>query len=259
MKLTETKNTLNNIANRFGDSLHGATSDIRPKEHGYSNGYSYYGYSEEERDYIYNCIVWLSHVVNDGEGPFYFDIINVYIIESDALADLKKIRKEIKDRYNRLAQIKDFYSSTDASKYPLDTVINFYKPIDNLLDHVVNSREVLDFERPDEVKILAKENLDLYFEQFWGKYKWKCIGHLVSFFIYVSVICWLVFNREENTTFYNKYKLFIICVLTLLTVIFNIAFNNYQTFKDAWRLILPPSRSNLKDRLKNEFMKKKPQ
>jgi hypothetical protein len=257
MKLVQTQEALNAIVKRFGETLRYAVIDIKPQEWGYRNGYSYYGYSSQDTNTIYNSIAWLNEAVNDDEGPFYFDVQNHYIVEKIALEDLKKCKEQISNNYASLLQIEAGYKKGEASEYPLKTALSFYGLIDNLLIEILKSEEIFDFERPGEVKRLANENLDLYFQKDWSKYQLKCWIHFSSFWVYILVTFFMLYIKEENNYLFNNYKYFTIFFLGILTIIFNTAFNNYQTFKDAWKLVLSSSRKKLKAHRKQEFLKKK--
>ncbi len=167
MKLKETKKILDKYITQNSNKLLTAITDIKPD---YSNqriglksgeGYSYKTYENNERDFIYNSIKELSHLVNNPNEGIHFDVQNVFLTEKRALNALKENHEFIILRLTKLEEIKQKYSRENTSEYPLNLCIIYYREIKDIIDDIFKSEEILKFENPTENNLGVVNNLKI--------------------------------------------------------------------------------------------------
>src|ERR1035437_3998037 len=241
MPLEQTKEKLARLRKKYCEDLGYAKGDIKPNDSGIS-GYSYSGIENRDKDFIYGAIGTLNQTICNSYTGIAFDIHN-FITEKKALEELRKDFEFIKEDYVKLLSLKPKYGGENNLFYPLTVCIRYHQEIYDILEEILNSQEVKEFESPGESENLRKEILNYKFKEFWRKKQWKYIIHLILFLPFLAMVCWLIIQRE-NKNLSNRSMFIILIGIALITIIFNLVFNNHNSFKDAWKLILPDSRRN---------------
>lgn len=256
MPLDNTKKVLRRLREKYGDILREAKRDIKPDYlgNGINGGYNYHGIDDYDRDFIYNSVSELDIIINNVEGSIRFDIDNVFITEAKAIIELKQEKNHIFLTLNKLGELKNKYEEKECSHYPLEMCFNLYKQINDLLNEVLNSNEFKEFEDPGVILKLTNETNDLKFRLYWNRKRWDYIFHLLAFIPFiVGAIYVILYKDDKKIIGLSKTLLFVLS--GLITIIFNIMFNNHNSFKDSFKLLLPSSRKKLIQKEKVEFNK----
>ena len=253
MALEKTKEKLTLLRNKYSEDLGYAKKDIKPNDSGIS-GYSYSGIEDRDRDFIYGAIASLKETISNSYTGIAFDI-EKFISEKKALAELKKDFEFIKEDYIKLLSLKPKYGDENNLFYPLAECIRYHQEIHDILEEILNSEEIREFESPGESENLRNENLNYKFKEYWRKKQWNYIIHLILFLPFIAMVCWLVIQRE-NKNLSNGSMLPIVIGIALITIVFNLVFNNHNSFKDSWKLILPNARHNFIQKQREEYINK---
>jgi len=235
MKLIITNNTLKALHDRLDDDISYAVKDIMPKYQIGDPGYIYRNISNNDADYIYSCIKYLKSWFRD---PIFNDW-SYYVTEKNAIRQLDHDVEDIKVRYEKLIAIKSKYVNMDANIYPIDVCISYYQYIVNILADIYNSEELIVFRKPN----IFKENRELKFEIWWKKRLFKLIIHLLSFILFLGIFITILLLKSSGNE-----AIYIIIPIGIVTILFNLLFNNHQSFKDSWKIILSSTRKSLKER-----------
>lgn len=251
MPLESTKLILQRLIKKYGKDLEYTRLDIKPQYGNYDGkGYPYKDFEDNDRDFIYNSIGELLHIVNNSDEAIQFDIENVFITEQKAVRALERTKKHIENNLAELHEIRKKYSNT--YHYPIEVSISRYEEISSILQSIFDSQEMKEFKSPDLISQLKNENFDLKFEEYWRKRKWKCRIHFLLFIPFITGVCYAFLNKEDTSlNTFNKSTIVIIC--SLFTVVFNYLFNNHNSFKDAWKLLFEDTREELKQQEKGKF------
>lgn len=256
MTLPKTKEILKRLYEKYSEDLKYAKQDIKPdySGRGIGNGYSYYGIDDNDRDFIYSAIGGLSASVSNAYGPICFDIENHYITESKAIKDLDFFKDYISKDIAKLKEIQKKYEGKEYSKYPIQVCLSCHEQVYEILEEIYNSEEFKEFKNPGQLDRLKNENSYLKFEEHWRKLKWKYIIHLTAFIPFLAIAGWVITHKDEQgISAIGRTSLLI--VAGLLTIFFNLFFNNHNSFKDSWKLLLKSSREKLKSKEKENFIK----
>ncbi len=258
MTLTKTKEILKRLQDRYGDSLRSAQLDIRPdysgKGYGISSGvgYTYTGIDIPDRNFIYKSIGSLNASVNDLYGPIHFDIKH-YVTETNAAEALDELGQFILKDLKKLKEINEKYKeNTECANYPIQVCLRYHQEIYNILEEIFNSEEYLTFKNPEKIHTLEKENIDLKFDNYWLKRKWKYLIHLIAFSPFLIFAGWIFYHKYKHDLF-GLSNTIVLITSGLLTIVFSLVFNNHRSFKDSWKLIFKKTRHRLKDKEKNDF------
>jgi hypothetical protein len=253
MSLEKTKEILNRLIKKFGDDLKYTRIDIQPQYGNYSGkGYPYDGIEDRDRDTIYNSIGELMHLINNPEEGIQFDIENVFITEKKAIIELKRSKKFIEEKLAELTEIQKKYS--EKAHYPIQVSIGKYSEVNSILQSIFDSSEFKEFENPDLIDQLKKENFELQFAEYWRKRKWKYRIHFLLFVPFLIGLGYTFLNRDsQDLTALNKAG--ILLISSFMTVLFNYLFNNHISFKDAWKLFFEDTREELKKDEREKFKK----
>lgn len=260
MTLPKTKEILKRLYDKYGDELRSAKLDIKPDYSGIGigissgMGYSYYGIDDCDRDFIYSAISQLCACVNDAFGPISFDIENHYIIESKAIKELDSVKDLIYKNIIRIKGIQKKYEGKDHSEYPIHVCLSNHEQVYDILEEIYNSDEFKEFKNPGQIEWLIKENLDLKFNDYWRIKKRKYKIHLVAFIPFLIFAGWIIINKD-NQALSASGKTSVILIGGLLTIVFNLFFNNHNSFKDSWKLLTKSTRKVLKAKEKEIFLK----
>jgi hypothetical protein len=258
--LVKTKQILKRLRDRWGEYLREAKKDIRPDYTGQlamtsnSYGYSYNGIDNYDRDFIYNSIGELGIIVNDSEGAIHFDVDNVFITEAKAVEELKAVKSHIENKLTKLSEIKLKYSTKEHSTYPIEVCLQTYTSINDILNEIFESDEFKEFQKPGTISNLTNQNTELQFSIYWSKRKWNYIIHLLAFIPFIIGAVYLLLHKDDKEII-GLSKSSLLVLSGLLTIIFNILFNNHNSFKDSFKLILKKSRDKLIAKEKETFIK----
>lgn len=200
MELEKTKTILKRIYSKYGEDLKRIKKDIRPD---YSRtgkyGHAYFGIDYVDIDTISSSIGNLTAVINDPFGAFDFDIDH-YVTEKNLLTDVMNTKEWLHRTLIRLQALKEKYDVKECAHYPLDITTNLYKEVYDLIDQVLSSSEVKEFQNSlddtDEIKI------DIHFEQIQGRIIEKIKE--AKFSIWVAV-AWLT-DKAILKELHNKHK-----------------------------------------------------
>ena len=261
MNLIKTKKILKRLQERYGDTLDRARLDIKPdysgKGYGISTGvgYVYRGIDITDRNFIYDTICTLAASINDPNGPISFDIDH-FVTDANAVKELDELGQYILRDLTKLKELKEKYKNKkDCAIYPLESSLSFHQKIFDILEEIFNSEEYLEFKSPNKIKSLSEENLNLKFEKYWRKRKWRYIFHLLAFFPFIIIASWIIYHKNQHD-FVGLYHTIVLISSGLLSIIFSYFFNNHSSFKDSWKLIFMKSRNHLKEKEKNVFKQK---
>jgi hypothetical protein len=258
MALEETKKILNRIRLRYGDYLQNARADIYPdySEKGLQRGYSYKGLENSERDFIFYSVTELGEIVNGAEGAIKFDIENVFLTEKKAVKALKISKRNIEEVILKTIEIETKYKGIEHSTYPIQVCHNIHFEINEILNEIFESDEFIEFNEPGKISKLNTENIELKFLNHWRKKKNIYIIHLLAFLPFLLGCAYVIINKDnQDITGINKTIL--IVGGGIITIAFNLFFNNHNSFKDSFKLILKKSSKNLKEKEKESFLKSK--
>jgi len=256
MPLDNTKNILRRLREKYGNILITAKSDIKPdySGKGLNGGYNYVGIDAYDRDFIYNSIGELNSIVNNVDGSICFDVDNVFITEAKAIIYLKNEKNYISNKLDKLLELKNKYENKNCSYYPVEMCYNLYKEIDDILKEVFNSDEFKEFDNPGVILRLTNENTELKFKVYWNKKIWSYIIHLLAFIPFITGVIYVLLHKDDkNISEFSKSIL--IAISGIITISFNIIFNNHNSFKDSFKLLLPNSRKKLIQKERIEFNK----
>lgn len=255
MELIKTKEILARLYNKYSLALKDAKKDIKPN---YSmrgiGGSSYEGIDDHDRDFIYSAIGGLSASVSSSDGPIAFDLEH-YITEKEAVKELNELKNHIEKDLKKLRVLVDKYQTRDHYPYPLQVCLSYHEEINNLLNEIYNSDEFKEFDKPGTIDKLKTENLDLKFNNHWRKKRIKYIIHFIAFIPFILIASWMFIHRDRQDLLSNAGKVTVLVASSLITIVFNIFFNNHISFKEAWKILFKKSRQELMIKEKNEFLK----
>ncbi len=256
MQLENTKLTLIRLKKRHGSYVKGMPKDLKPdySEKGLQPGYSYKGYDDKDRDFIYYKTRELDDLFHDSDSVINFDIDNVFITEKKAVEELIFTKKYVAEVLQELKAIEIRNTGRTYSKYPLTCCYNMFNITNEILEEILESEEMLNFLSPNKFQSLNEENLKLKFENHWRTKKMKYIVHLIAFIPFLAG-CFYVILSKDDETIIGTSKIIIICIAGVLTILFNIFFNNHNSFKDSFKLIFTNSRKKLKEKEWETFKK----
>ena len=243
MKLLETKKILKRLQEKYSESLILALNDIRPNYEGYGNQGYYYagkGIEDRDRDTIYQAIYYLKVLFNDPNDCMFFDI-DYYVTERKALDALEVTISQIDETTSKLKGLAIKYENN----YAIETTLQYYLPIVEILKSIYNLDEYKLFNEPDKWEKLKQENIDLKFNRYWRKLQNRMIIHLISFFVFLLIFIAFFYHREVKDISNGNITMVVIILCAFLTIIFNLAFNNHNSFKNAWKLLLKTKKSKL--------------
>jgi hypothetical protein len=260
MNLPKTKEILRRLYVKYSENLKYAKRDIKPDYSGTGMGissgmgYDYFGIDDNDRDFIYSAIGSLEACVNDAYGPIAFEIENHFITEKKALKELDILKDHILKDITRLKEIQNKYNGKKHSKYPIEVCLSNHEQVYEILEEIYNLDEFKEFKNPGEIDKLKNENSDLKFKYHWRKLQRKYLIHLSAFKTFLVLASWVIIHKDKQGLS-AIYKTSVLVVAGLITIFFNILFNNHNTFKDSWKLLLKSSRENLKSKEKDNFLK----
>lgn len=262
MLLEQTRKKLRNLFNKYDPLLREAKKELRPNwgERG-DGGHAYYNIEPNDIDDIYSAISDLSLIVSSAEGPILFDIEGYFISEKKALNELKNFSNLIEQQIVQLKEIQEKYKPRECAHYPIDTCLSYHQELFDLLSEILNTDEIQEFESPglidrlkNQIEAATTKVREFQFNEYWRKRRWAYWLHLISFFIFLAGVCWLAVKKENVIAGVHNYP--VIVLLTVISILFNILFNNHTSFKNSWKLILPKSRKKLIAEEKQIFFKK---
>ncbi len=258
MGLEKTREILQRYINQNSEYLKRAKTDIKPDytEKGIGmqsgEGYSYSGLENFEIDLIYNSIRELDLIVNKKDSAIHLNVEEVFITEKRAITELIETKKFIKTKLNELININQKYFKKEHSHYPLNVCINSYSVINGILNEIFNSTEIKTFLEPNLISKITEENINLKFISHWRKIKKKYLIHLLAFISFILVIILVLIFRDSNTI--NKTAKIISIIITgFIMILFNLFFNNHNSFRNSFRLLNKKSRGKLMNEEKNKF------
>ncbi|MCD4705182.1 hypothetical protein K8R66_03860 [bacterium] len=258
MKLKQTKIELQRLVDRYGEILERSNTDIKPiyskEEINLARGIGYYysGIDEPDIHIIYGSIISLSESINHPNSVIFCDL-DYYVTETNIVRELEKLKDSILYDLNELNKLYKKYCNKECNLYPIKQALHYHQEIFNLLDDIFKSDEMMMFLNPGKFEKLLVENTDLKFKEFWRKRKWKYINHLISFILFLLIAATLMIIYDQGIL--NIYiHTTIGVVIGLMTVAFNIFFNNHSSFKNSFKLIYRPSRRKLIEKEKNDFI-----
>jgi hypothetical protein len=249
MSLDKTKLTLKRLLQRHGNYIKNVPKDIKPdySERGLGSGYSYKGYDDKDRDFIYYKVRELDDIFNGADSIIKFDVDNVFITEKRAIEELFSTKEYIDEVLTELKEIEKRNQGREYSQYPIKICHGIFKEVAEILEEVISSEEIVNFLNPTGLKTLQNENIKLKFDVFWQKKIFRGILHLLAF-IPFFVGCLYVISSKDDDDITGAKKTLVITIAGIMTILFNIFFNNHSSFKDSYKLILPKSRKNLQEK-----------
>lgn len=260
MSLSKTKEILRRLYEKYGEDLRYSILDIKPDYSGTGmgissgRGYSYFGIDYIDRDAIYTAITSLARSVNDPFGPIAFDIENNYITETKAIKELDLVKDYILRNITQLKKIQNKYEGTEHSSYPIEVCLSKHEEVYEILEEIYNSDEFKEFKNPGQIVKLKNENTDLKFKEHWRTLQRKYIIHLTAFVPFLILASWVITHKDEQGLS-PLGKTSVLVLAGLITIFFNLLFNNHNSFKDSWKLLLKSSREKLKSKEKDNFIK----
>lgn len=257
MRLDNTKLTLKRLLQRHGNYIKNIPKDIKPdySEQGLQPGYSYKGYDNKDRDFIYYSVRELDDIFNGSDSIIKFDVDNFFITEKRAFEKLLTTKHYIEEVINELTEIEKRNKGREYSKYPLKVCYGIFKEVNEILEEIILSEEIVNFLHPVGLKTIESENLKLKFDVFWRKKMFRYISHLLVFIPFLLGCIYMISSKDDSNITGIKKTLFI-AVTGIMTILFNLLFNNHNSFKDSFKLILPKSRKNLREKEWETFLKK---
>jgi hypothetical protein len=257
MKLENTKQVLSRLHGRFNKDLAAAKVDIKPSDHmgAALSGYPYTDIATADKIFIYQSICALHASFNSADSPILLDIENHFITETKAVEALKTFYGEINDRLSKLNLLSEKYGKDGSMPYPLQVCLDYYIPIVAVIYEIVYSEEIKLFESPDRVSSLERKIENLEFEDFWRtKRKWYRV-HLGFFLVFLVVCSFLIYHRDKKDLM--GIGSWIVTIASgLYTIFFSVFFNNYNSFKDSFKLFSKKRAIALKSKLRSEFNKR---
>jgi hypothetical protein len=142
----------------------------------------------------------------------------------------------------------------EYSKYPLQVCFGIFSEVNDILQEIFDHEEMISFLNPRKLKSLEDENILLKFNVFWRKKILRCSIHLLFFIPFIFACGYVILNKEDENIIGIRRNLLLI-IGGILTIIFNILFNNHNSFKDSFKLIFPSSRKKLKQEEFEKFKK----
>jgi len=256
MLLENTTLTLKRFHKRYGNYVKNATRDIKPdySERGLQPGYSYKGYDDKDREYIYYKVREMDCIFHDSNGVIRFDIENEFITEKRAVEELISTKQFIEEVLTELKEIEKRNVGREYSKYPLQVCFGIFSEVNDILQEIFDHEEMISFLNPRKLKSLEDENILLKFNVFWRKKILRCSIHLLFFIPFIFACGYVILNKEDENIIGIRRNLLLI-IGGILTIIFNILFNNHNSFKDSFKLIFPSSRKKLKQEEFEKFKK----
>jgi hypothetical protein len=260
MSLIRTKETLKRLLDRYGNELKRAQPNIKPDYTetyavGMGVGYVYKGIEHQDIGVIYEAISSLNGSINDPCGAIYFDL-TYFVTEENAMKELDRLGEYILKDLTKLLRLREKYKDKECARYPIEMCTNYHQEIYDILDSIFKSEEYKEFKKPGQLDKLTEENNNLRFNAYWTKRKWKYIIHLLAFFPFLYFAGWTFFHKDKHDLAGLRGST-VLVISGLLTIAFNLFFNNHNSFKDSWKLILQSSRQQLKDKERQVFLKLK--
>ena len=257
MQLENTKAIFNRLINRNSESLKRALKDIKPVysqndvRSGY--GYIYYGIEEVDQNFIYSSLDSIEYYINDNASPFTFNL-DYFVTLENVVNELDSAFKYLESDFNHLKELKDKYESTESTKYPITVVLHYYTEILEVLNQVKKSKEFIEFKDDGIIEKLKSENENLKFEKYWSKRKWKYQSHLLLFIPFLLIASWVIISKDSQN-YFSYTKTSIVLSAGLITILFNLLFNNHSSFKESWKLLTKKSREKLIEQERKKFEK----
>jgi hypothetical protein len=257
MQLENTKTILDRLIARNSESLKRSLKDIKPAysqnevRSGY--GYIYNGIEEVDQNFIYLSLDSLDYYINEITSPFRFNL-DYFVTVENIVKELESAFDDLEINFIQLKLIKEKYKSTDSTKYPTTVVLNYYTGILEVLNQIKNSKEFIEFKEVGIIEKLKSENTNLKFDKYWGKRKWIYISHLLLFLPFLIIASWIIISKDSKN-YFGYTKTSIILISGLITIFFNLFFNNHSSFKDSWKLLTKSGREKLIRQEKEKFNK----
>jgi len=258
MSLEKTKIVLERLRTKYIPEIKYARQDVKPTytkgPNKSGNGYSYDPLDHNDTDTVYNALGELQSIFNDTTGPIHFDLAH-YIVEKKAGEDLEFTIAFLEGRKTTLIEIKERYAAIKPHIYPVEVVLNYYVEILNVLNgEILNSDEFKALMEPGLIKSLEHKNEDLLFEIHWNKRRWSYIVYLIAFLFFLAAgIVAILYKENENLPKWAAIGIPVF--LGIFTILFNLFFGFHNTFKDAYKIILPGTRKHLMKQEKEKFLK----
>jgi hypothetical protein len=255
MQLENTKAILDRLITRNSESLKRALKDIKPVysqndvRSGY--GYIYHGIDEVDQNFIYSSLDSLEYYINETTSPFTFNL-DYFVTIENIVKGLDSAFEDLEINFIHLKKLKDKYKDIESTKYPLTVVLNYYMGILEVLNQVKNSKEFIEFKDGGIIEKLKSENENLKFEKYWSKRKWKYLSHLLLFIPFLIIASWVIISKDsKNYLGYTKTS--VVLTAGLITILFNLLFNNHSSFKESWKLFTKKSREKLIKQEREKF------
>lgn len=259
MPLDKTKETLKRLQDKYGAMLHSAQLDIKPDYSGIGLltrdgiGYNYLGIDEIDIDFIYTAIRSLDVSISDYDSPISFNL-DYFVTETNALKALDKLKTFIFDDLVKLRQLKEKYKGKQYAHYPLQVCLTYHEEIFGILEEIYAFDEFIEFKQPGLIDSLKAKIINLEFDQYWRKREMKYFIHLITFFPFLF-IAGLIITHKEEKDLVGFGKSAVLITSGLITIGFNLLFNNHSSFKDSWKLLSKNTRQELKEKERKIFLK----
>ncbi len=151
-----------------------------------------------------------------------------------------------------MKEIDNKYKSIESTKYPIIVVVNYYAGILEVVNQIKISKEFVEFKDDGIIERLKSENENLKFDKYWKKRKWKYLSHLLLFILFLIFSSWIIISKDSKN-YIGYTKISIVLIAGLITIFFNLLFNNHNSFKESWKLLTKKSREKLMEKEREKF------
>lgn len=217
------------------------------------SGRSYRGYDDTDRDFICNNIKELDQIFNgpNRRAPFTEEDFGT---EKVAVIELLSAKKCIEKVLRELNEIEIRNRDRDYSQYPLKICYTTFKEINDDLEEIVLSEEMVSFLHEIDLNTLEYENLKLEFGIIWQKKMLRYTLHFLAFIPFLSS-CFYAFLCNIDIDFTTNENIVIVLSGCITTILLHIFLNTKSSFKESFKYILVKSRKDLREKKWQMFLK----
>jgi TRAP-type C4-dicarboxylate transport system permease small subunit len=78
------------------------------------------------------------------------------------------------------------------------------------------------------------------------------LSHLLLFILFLIFSSWIIISKDSKN-YIGYTKISIVLIAGLITIFFNLLFNNHNSFKESWKLLTKKSREKLMEKEREKF------
>ncbi|WP_166923200.1 hypothetical protein [Flavobacterium poyangense] len=255
MSLDKTKLRLYRFLKKHRVLVKNAGVNIRPSyfDKDSFSGRSYRGYDNADSDFICNKIRNLDLIFSGINRRFqcdYKDFDNEKKIATELLSAKKRVEQVLVE----LNEIEIRNRDRDYSQYPLKVCYATFKEINDDLEEIISSEEMISFLYEIELNTLEYENLKLEFGIIWQTKLLRYTLHFLAFIPFLGS-CLYVLLYNDDVDYATNENVTIVVSGCIMTILLHLFLNTKNSFNESFKYILLKSRKNLREKKWQTFLK----